>query len=269
MSTVRRPLSAVLPATVLLAAAVLLLAAACGSGSSATRAGGDPQKVAGAITVFAAASLTGTFTALGTEFEKAHPGTKVGFNFGASSTLARQLTEGAPGDVFAAASGTTMDTVTKAGAAAGAPAVFARNRLEIAVPPANPGHVRGLADFARPSLRIAVCAPQVPCGVAAATAFAAAGITPRPDTLEQDVKATLAKVVSGEVDAALVYRTDVRAAGAAVRGLDFPEAADAVNDYPIVVLRDSPNAATAAAFRDFVLSPAGRSVLVAAGFDSP
>lgn len=260
---VRRPL-----VTGLLAG-VLLLAAACGNGSSATRGSGDTRKVTGSITVFAAASLTETFTALGKEFEKAHPGTKVGFNFGASSTLARQVTEGAPGDVFAAASGTTMDTVTKAGDAAGTPAVFARNRLEIAVPAANPGHVRGLADFARPELRIAVCAPQVPCGAAAAKAFAAAGTTPKPDTLEQDVKATLAKVVSGEVDAALVYRTDVRAAGAAVRGLDFPEAAKAVNDYPIVVLRGSRNAATAAAFRDFVLSPAGRSALVAAGFDAP
>ena len=260
---VRRPL-----VTGLLAG-VLLLAAACGSGSSATRGSGDTSKVTGSITVFAAASLTETFTALGKEFEKAHPGTKVGFNFGASSTLARQVTEGAPGDVFAAASGTTMDTVTEAGDAAGTPAVFARNRLEIAVPAANPGHVRGLADFARPELRIAVCAPQVPCGAAAAKAFAAARTTPRPDTLEQDVKATLAKVVSGEVDAALVYRTDVRAAGAAVRGLDFPEAAKAVNDYPIVVLRGSRNAATAAAFRDFVLSPAGRSALVAAGFDAP
>jgi molybdate transport system substrate-binding protein len=263
MKTGRRPLAAVL------LAGVLLLAAACGSGSAATGTGGDTKKVAGPITVFAAASLTGTFTVLGKQFAKTHPGTKVGFNFGASSTLARQITEGAPGDVFASASGTTMDTVTKADAAAGTPAVFARNRLEIAVPAGNPGHVRGLADFARPGLRIAICAPQVPCGAAATKAFAAAGITPKPDTLEQDVKATLAKVVSGEVDAALVYRTDVRAAGAAVRGLDFPEAARAVNDYPIVALRESRNAATAAAFRDYVLSPAGRSVLVAAGFDSP
>jgi molybdate transport system substrate-binding protein len=261
--TVRRPV-----ATLLLVGA-LLLSGACGTGDAGTASGGDTTKVAGPITVFAAASLTGTFTQLGTQFEKAHPGTEVGFNFGASSTLARQLTEGAPGDVFAAASGTTMDTVTKAGDAAGMPAVFARNRLEIAVPPANPGHVRGLADLARPELRIAICAPQVPCGAAAGTTFAAAGVTPRPDTLEQDVKATLAKVVSGEVDAALVYRTDVRAAGAAVRGLDLPEAADAVNDYPIVALAESRNAATAAAFRDFVLSAAGRSVLVAAGFDAP
>ncbi|HEY0359351.1 MAG TPA: molybdate ABC transporter substrate-binding protein [Mycobacteriales bacterium] len=256
------------PVATLLLAGALLLSAACGTGGAGTRSGGDTH-VTGPITVLAAASLTGTFPALGRAFEKAHPGTAVAFSFGASSSLARQVTEGAPADVFAAASRTTMDTVTRARDAAGTPAVFARNRLEIAVPPANPGHVRGLADFARPELRIAICAPQVPCGAAAATAFAATGVTPRPDTLEQDVKATLAKVVSGEADAALVYRTDVRAAGAAVRGLDFPEADRAVNDYPIVALRESRNPATAAAFRDFVLSPAGRSMLVAAGFDAP
>jgi molybdate transport system substrate-binding protein len=254
---------------VLVAGMLPLLAAACGSGAAGTRPAGEGTRVTGSITVLAAASLTGTFTALAAAFERAHPGVEVALTFGASSSLARQITEGAPADVFAAASGTTMDTVTAAGAADGAPATFARNRPEIAVPPANPGHVRGLADFARPELRIAVCAPQVPCGVAAARAFAAAGVTPRPDTLEQDVKAALAKVASGEVDAALVYRTDVRAAGATVRGLEFPAAARAVSDYPIAVLRDSRNAATAAAFRDFVLSPAGRSVLVAAGFSSP
>ena len=261
--TTRRPL-----ATVLLAG-VLLLAAACGSGSPATKSGGDTEKVAGSITVFAAASLTGTFTALGTAFEKAHPGTEVGFNFGASSTLARQLTEGAPGDVFAAASGTTMDTVTKAGAAAGTPAVFARNRLEIAVPAANPGHVRGPADFARPALRIAMCAPQVPCGAAAAKAFAAAGITPRPDTLEQDVKATLAKVVSGEVDAALVYRTDAKTAVSDVGRVEFPESAGAINEYPIIVLKNAVNKAGARAFVAYVLSEKGRAVLTDAGFQAP
>jgi molybdate transport system substrate-binding protein len=255
--------------TTVLVAGTLLLAAGCGSGDAGARSAGGTGKVTGPITVLAAASLTEPFRALGTAFERAHAGTTVHLTFAASSSLARQITEGAPADVFAAASGTTMDTVTKAGAAAGAPVVFARNRLEIAVPPGNPGHVRGLADLARPELRIAVCAPQVPCGAAAVTAFAAAGLTGRPDTLEQDVKAALAKVVSGEVDAALVYRTDVRAAGTQVRGLDLPAAARAVNDYPIVALRASRNAATAAAFRDFVLSPAGRSALVAAGFDAP
>lgn len=221
------------------------------------------------VTVLAAASLTESFTALAREFEADHPGTTVHLSFGASSTLARQITEGSPGDVFAAASPTTMTTVTGAGRTADAPVVFARNRLEIAVPRGNPGRVTGLADFARRELRTAVCAPQVPCGAAADTAFAAAGVTPAPDTLEQDVKATLAKVLSGEVDAALVYRTDVAQAGDRVEGIDFAESGRAVNDYPIAVLRGAADAVAARRFVGFVLSPAGRETLESMAFETP
>jgi molybdate transport system substrate-binding protein len=229
----------------------LLLTTACTSELPAAR-----------VTVLAASSLTEAFTALGASYEDAHPGTIVEFSFGASSTLARQITDGAPADVFAAANPETMRTATEAGRVVGQPRVFARNRLTIAVPAGNPAGIRGLADFARPRLRIAICAPQVPCGAAARRAFAAAGVTPRPDTLEQDVKAALAKVVSGEVDAALVYRTDVR-----VRGVDHVDVAErVVNDYPIAVLHDT---ASARAFRDHVLSPAGRRVLADAGFEVP
>jgi molybdate transport system substrate-binding protein len=148
-------------------------------------------------------------------------------------------------------------------------AVFVRNSLEIAVPAGNPAGVTGLTDFARKPLTIALCAPEVPCGAAATRVFEIAGITPAPDTLEADVKATLAKVTLGEVDAALVYKTDVQAAGRKVEGIDFPEAARAVNDYPIAVLDDSRNAATAQAFVDLVRSAAGGAVLSAAGFDLP
>jgi molybdate transport system substrate-binding protein len=260
-----------------LGAVVLLTLAGCGGTSphEADRDSGDPR---GEITVLAAASLTGTFTELGGRYEKAHPGTRVKFSFGASSTLARQIGEGAPADVFAAASQATMATVTKAGNAVGDPTVFTSNQLEIAVPKGNPGKVTGLADFAKPSLRIALCAVAVPCGAAAVTALKAAGVTPRPDTYEQDVKAALAKVSSGEVDAALVYRTDVLAANAAananagrsstgqVEGIEFPESAKAVNTYPIVVLKSATNAPLARAFLSYVLSSEGQKVLVDAGF---
>jgi molybdate transport system substrate-binding protein len=225
------------------------------------------------ITVFAAASLKEAFTTIGADFEDERPGMTVRFNFGASSTLAQNINQGAPADVFAAASPAAMKTVTAAGgeavaAADGEPVVFARNRLQIAVPKGNPAKVTTLADFARPQLKIAVCATQVPCGAAAGTAFAAAGVTPRPDTLEQDVRATLTKVVLGEVDAALVYRTDVRAAGGTVEGIDFPEAAKAINDYPILPLSSGENGAAARDFIDFVLSP-GQQVLSNAGFATP
>jgi molybdate transport system substrate-binding protein len=137
------------------------------------------------------------------------------------------------------------------------------------VPKGNPGHVRGLADFTDPRKKIAICAPEVPCGAAAVKVFAAAHLVARPDTLEQDVKATLQKVSADEVDAALVYKTDVVAAGDKVEGITFQEAASAVNAYPIAVLKESAHAAAAQAFVAYVLSPAGQAVLTRAGFAKP
>jgi molybdate transport system substrate-binding protein len=222
----------------------------------------------GAVTVLAAASLTEVFTQLGGQFETAHPGTTVTFSFGSSATLATQVTQGAPADVFAAASTATMRAVTDAGAAS-EPVDFATNTLQIAVPPGNPGQVSGLDDFADSALRIALCAEQAPCGGGAAQLLAAAGVTPAPDTLESDVKAVLQKVATDEVDAGLVYSTDVRAAAPKVEGIAVPGAAAAANRYPVAVLRESRNPATAHAFVAFVLSPSGQQALERAGFGRP
>ena len=241
-------------ARVLIAAAALVLAG-CGNGPAA----GDP---AAEITVLAAASLTESFTRIGADFEKAAPGTTVTFSFGGSSALAQQITAGAPADVLAAASPATMRTVVDAGDAAGEPATFARNQLVIAVPKGNPKRVTGLASLSAPGLKVALCAEQVPCGAAAKRA----GVTVTPVTQEQDVKAALAKVRLGEVDAALVYRTDARAAAADVDGVEFPESARALNDYPIVALRAAPNATGAAAFVAYVRSEPAQRVLAEAGF---
>nr|WP_239542525.1 molybdate ABC transporter substrate-binding protein [Micromonospora terminaliae] len=222
----------------------------------------------GTVTVFAAASLTESFTKLGKDYEATHPGTRLVFNFAGSAALATQITQGAPADVFAAASPATMKTVTDAGEAAGTPAVLVRNQLVIAVPKGNPDRVVGLADLARPGVKVALCAEQVPCGAAAKTALAAAGVRLAPATLEQDVKGALAKVKLGEVDAALVYRTDVRAA-AELDAVEFPESARAVNDYPIVVLKHAGNPDGARGFVDHVRSAAGLAALTAAGFQAP
>ena len=251
---------------------VLALAvAACGGGSEDAAGAAAPTGTAGlsgTVDVFAASSLTGSFEQIAEAFEAEHPGTDVVLNLGASSALAQQILSGAPVDVFAAASPATMATVVDAGDA-GDPQVFVRNRLQIAVPADNPGGVTALADLARPELKIALCAPEVPCGAAAAEALSAAGVAASVDTLEQDVKAALAKVTLGEVDAALVYRTDVLAAGDRVEGIAFPEADDAVNDYPIAVTTGARNPDAAAAFVAFVLSSRGQAVLAGAGFDSP
>ena len=223
----------------------------------------------GTLTVFAAASLTGVFGRLGKELEKANPGLDVRFDFAGSSALATQLTQGAPADVFASADQAQMKKVTDAGLEAQAREIFTENVIEIAVPKGNPGHVTGLADFAEPDLTLAVCAPQVPCGAAAQKVFRAAGIDAKPDTQEEDVKAALTKVELGEVDAALVYATDVKAAGDRVQGIPFPQAQQAVNKYPICALKAAPNPRAARAFVDLVTSGRGRQALEDAGFRAP
>jgi molybdate transport system substrate-binding protein len=246
-----------------------LLLAGCGGNDGASPAKDTKKGLTGKVVVLAASSLTGAFTAIGKAFDAENPGASVSFSFAASSELATQIQQGAPADVFASASPSTMSLVSDAGGTADTPVTFVRNSLEIAVPAGNPAQVTGLADFARKDLTIALCAPEVPCGAAADKVFAAAKITPRPDTLEADVKAALSKVTLGEVDAALVYKTDVLAAGSKVEGIDFPEAASAVNDYPIAVLSDAPNPQAAQAFVDLVSSAAGQKVLSEAGFQLP
>jgi len=256
-------------ATAALAIVAAITLAGCAGDSPAASpppsSGASAPSVSGTVTVFAAASLTESFTQLGKDFQKAHPGVKVTFNFGGSSALAQQLNQGAPADVFASAAPQNMDQVTDKGT----PTTFVRNTLEIAVPKGNPGRITGLRDFSDENKKIAICAAQVPCGAAADKVFKAVGITPQPDSLEQDVKAALTKVSLGEVDAALVYKTDVLSARDKVEGIEFPEASKAVNEYPIATLTNAPNAEGAKAFVAYVLSDQGKSVLTAAGFDAP
>jgi molybdate transport system substrate-binding protein len=244
----------------------------CGNGNDTTGASSGTASssagVTGTVTVFAAASLTESFTRIGKDFQAAHPGSTVTFNFAGSSALATQIDQGAPADVFASAAPKNMLTVTDAGDAAGTPTTFVKNQLVIAVPKGNPNGIRGLADLTRSGVKVARCAEQVPCGAAATKALAAAHLKITPVTLEQDVKAALSKVKLGEVDAALVYRTDAKAASSDVDGIEFPESVSAINDYPIVVLKNAPNKAGAQAFVAHVLSDKGKSVLSQAGFQA-
>jgi len=225
--------------------------------------------ISGTVVAFAASSLKATFTTLATNFERAHPGVTIVPSYGGSDTLAAQITQGAPVDVFAAASTMTMGTVTKAGDGVGTPQVFARNELEIAVSPSNPDHIASLADVTKAGVKLALCAATVPCGAAATKAFAAAQLTPHPVTLEQDVASVLTKVELGEVDAGIVYQTDVKSAGSKVLGVTFAEAASAINSYPIVVVKTGKNAVAGQEFVNYVMSPAGQQILQAAGFQQP
>lgn len=220
----------------------------------------------GHLVVFAAASLKKTFTAIGAQFEKSHPGATVSFDFAGSSDLVSQLQQGAPADVFASADTANMAKATGDSLTSAAPVNFASNTLEIAVPPGNPAHITGFADLAKPGLKLVICAPAVPCGSAAAKVAKAAGIHLKPVSEEQSVTDVLGKVSAGEADAGLVYVTDVKGDKGAVQGIPFPLSSAAVNIYPIAPLKTSKNAALAQAFVEAVTGTPGQGILAAAGF---
>ena len=252
----------------------VLTVAGCSSsgGTKPSRAASSPPAggaaVKGSITVDAAASLTGAFTTLKAQFVKLHPGTQITFKFGASSDLATQIVQGDAVDVFASAAPANMDAVVNAGLAHH-PVNFASNTAEIATPPKNPAHIASVPDLAKSGVKVALCAPKVPCGVVAAEVFKNAKITVKPTATEENVKATLAVVESGEVDAGVVYVTDVKAAGSKVHAVVIPADVNASTQYPIAALTKSNNPALAKAWVDYVLSPAGSQVLQAAGFSRP
>ena len=258
--------------TVVAAGLAAVALAGCSSSSSggaaSTASPASSSASTASITVFAAASLTGTFTQIGKQFEAAHPGDKVTFSFGPSSGLATQITNGAPADVFASAAPANMEQVVTAGDASN-PQDFAKNIMEVAVPPSNPANVKSVNNLAKKSVKVALCQPQVPCGVVAAEVFKNAGITVKPVTLEADVKSVLAQVELNEVDAGMVYVTDVQAAGTKVKGVQIPADDNASTLYPIATISKSSHQSVAQAFVAYVLSPAGQQVLSAAGFEKP
>ncbi|HKD96107.1 MAG TPA: molybdate ABC transporter substrate-binding protein, partial [Micromonosporaceae bacterium] len=153
--------------------------------------------------------------------------------------------------------------------ASGTPTTFVKNQLVIAVPPGNPKGIKTLQDLANPALKVVLCAPAVPCGAAATTALTAGNVTVKPVSQAQDVKSALSPVELGEADAALVYRTDVKAAAGKVDGVEFPESAQAINNYLIAALKNSKDLTDAQAFVAYVLSPDGIKVLTDAGFQAP
>lgn len=252
-----------------LAAGVLIAATAgCGSSSqpsASTTASGAPQQ----IVVFAAASLKKAFTEIGDRFSKDNPGVSVEFSFAGSSELVTQLIQGAHADVFASADTKNMDKAAQAGLLAGTPVNFASNTLTIAVAPGNPKGISTFADLTKPGLAVVVCAPQVPCGSATQTVETTSGVTLNPVSEESSVTDVLNKVTSGQADAGVVYVTDAAGAGDKVAAVSFPEAAGAVNTYPIAALKQSGNSGLASKFVDAMTGPAGQQILTKAGFGKP
>lgn len=246
--------------------AAAALAGACGGGD---RNGGDGAGRVDGVTVFAAASLTEAFRDLAADFERRHPGRPVTLNLAGSQVLAGQILQGAPADVFASADSVQMRRVARAGLVEGSPRVFALNELVIAVAEGNPLEIRGPADLARDGVLSVLAAPEVPAGRYARRALDAAGVEPRPASLETDVKQVLAKVALGEADAGVVYSTDVRSAGGRVEAVPLAGGGDAAARYVVARLPDAPHPDAARAFVDFLLSRGGRDVLAAHGFGAP
>jgi len=219
------------------------------------------QKPVGPLTVFAAASLQPAFDKIAAQIH-----VDATFNYAGTQTLTAQLTQGAEADVFASADKTHMKTLLDAGLIAGAPEVFAHNRLEIAVAKGNPKGIHSLADLARPGLVVVLADPSVPAGKYAQQALAKANVTVHPASLEPQVTAVLSKVALGEADAGIVYVSDV-VTSQKVQGVPIPASQNVVADYPIAALKNAQHNSAAEAFIAFVLAPDGQSILKAAGFE--
>jgi molybdate transport system substrate-binding protein len=251
------------------AALVVGIASGCGSSNDASSASSSTSAGGGKLIVFAAASLKSSFTEIGEQFKTANPGSDVEFSFAGSSDLVTQLTQGAPADVFASADAKNMDKATQAGLLLGSPVNFASNTLTIVTAPGNPKKVASFKDLTQPGLSVVVCAPQVPCGSATEKVEKATGLTLNPVSEESQVTDVLGKVTSGQADAGLVYVTDAKGAADKVAEVNFAESADAVNTYPVAVLKQSKNADLAGKFVDLITGEAGQKVLKAAGFAKP
>jgi molybdate transport system substrate-binding protein len=249
---------------------LLLLALVSCGGSAPTQSPTSASTIPnGTITVFAASSLTNAFDRVGAELSRLYPATHYTFNYGSSSTLATQIVNGAPADVFASADDANLQKILGAGLVQGSASIFASNRLQIAVAPGDPKGIASLADLARRDLVVVLAAPSVPAGKYAQDALGKAGVTLTPASQELDVRAVLNKVALGEADAGIVYITDVRSAGGRVTGVDIPEQYQVIAHYPVATLKDSRNARLSALFVEFLTGLEGQRILGEFGFTPP
>jgi molybdate transport system substrate-binding protein len=261
-----------------LATALVLVGAACGGAGPATSSPtttGAPSAsptqapLAGSITVFAGSSLTDAFKKAGDQLKVKNPGSEFTFNFGSSSTLATQIINLAPADVFASADEANMQKIVDAKLHDGTPTIFVSNRLQIAVAAGNPKRITSLADLAKPGLIVVLAAPTVPAGRYALESLQKAGVTVKVASQEVDVRAVLNKVTLGEADAGIVYVTDVKSAGAKVTGVDIPEQHQVIARYPIAVVKETKNPRLAKAYVDHLLTDDGQKLLAEFGFSKP
>ena len=227
-------------------------------------------KLSGSITIAEAASLTEAFAEMKTKFEKKYPDTTVTLNPASSSALVTQIQGGAPADVFASADLANMDKLVTSGKVTASPQTFARNQMEIAVKPGNPRNVKSVTDLPNVGV-VSLCGAQVPCGVYAANILQRAGVSIPESSITRgaDAKTTIAAVAQGDAQAAMVYVTDVKAAGSTVTGVEIPETQNTIAVYPIAPIAGTSNGKVANAFISYVLSPAGQKILAKYGFLPP
>jgi molybdate transport system substrate-binding protein len=252
----------------LLSTILVAVLVGCGSKSSSSQPS-QPAQASAKIVVFAAASLKPAFTQISQQFKAENPNSSVDFEFAGSSELATQLTQGATADVFASADTAQMDTVTKAGLLGGNPTNFASNTLVIVTAPGNPKKIGTFADLTGPGLNVVICQKPVPCGSATQRVEDSTGIRLNPVSEELNVTDVLNKVTTGQADAGLVYVTDARSAGSKVTTVNFPEAARAVNVYPIAVLKNARRPTLAQKFVAMVTGDKGQNILAQSGFAKP
>lgn len=265
---------------------LLAFLAACSGANSSAEDGATPTGmvadlpvIEGEVTIFAAASLTEAFTEMKAELETANAGATITLNFAGSSALRTQLAEGAPADVYASADEANMDGAQADGTIDGEPRIFAENRLVAIVPSDNPAGIEALADLAQPGIKLVLAQAQVPIGIYSRQALEKMAQDPQfgaafDDQVlanlvseEANVKQVVAKVQLGEADAGIVYASDVTpAVRPDVKIIDIPDDFNVLAEYPIAVVAEAPNAEGAAAFIEYVLSPAGQSILSGFGF---
>ncbi|HEX6109629.1 MAG TPA: molybdate ABC transporter substrate-binding protein [Ktedonobacteraceae bacterium] len=249
-----------------------ILLAACG-GSTTTSSSTTPTPAPITLNVFAAASLTESFTEIGTAYQQQQSNVTVKFNFNGSQILEQQIANGAPADVFASADQANMQKASDAGLV-NTPQVFVKNRLVVIIPTSNPGNINSLKDLANKGVKIDLEAAAVPAGKYSRQALA--NLSQSPDygssyanavlanvvSEEQNVKAVVQKVQLGEADAGFVYLTDVTSAVASkVKTIDIPDPYNVIAQYPIAVVKSSQHLSDAQSFMDFVLSPNGQAIL--------
>jgi molybdate transport system substrate-binding protein len=247
---------------------IATLAAACSSSSSTT----SPTASSTTLTVFAASSLTKAFTQIGQDFQTANPGVTVTFDFGSSTDLAAQIQSEGTADVFASASGTAMDTV-QANPGVSDRTNFATNQLVIITPPDDPAGISSLQDLMGSGVKLVLGAEGVPVGGYARQALKSAGIlqqaTANVVSNEDDDASVVAKITSGDADAAIVYTSDVASAGDAVRSVPIPNSVNVVASYPIAVVTSSAAPQQATALVDYVTGSQGQATLARYGFGPP